>query len=255
MTRIFVALGAFLVTISLVWIVSSRSDNQARTSALPQAQEANVYIQSGILPKKASSTPTSTPTPSPSPTETLLVPQTLLTPSVSPTISSAPTTTLIPTNAPAKSATPTPTQFIPQSLVTPSPTPTVTPTPTPTLPPTPTTTPTPDSSASLTIETFTSANQFARGSTYTITIKSLPSASCFLEIYLPETGNQSKSAGIWDSANDKPLKNIIDSTGTTPWTWKVGSATKLGFATIKEFCTLGDQSASGQFQVEIIAAQ
>ena len=248
MNKALLALGAFFITISIVWGVSSNSNNQTIPPSVPEAQEANAYVQSGIRPKKTIS-PTTTPTTTP--TSTLLVPQTLLTPSVSPLASSTPTPT--PTRTPT--ATPTPKPTLPVVSPTPTPSDVWTPTPTPTATPT-VTTPTPTSDSSpLTIKTFTSASQFARGSTYTITVQSSPSASCYIEVFLPVTENQSKSAGIWDSINDKPVTKKIDDTGSTSWAWKVGSATKLGFATVKATCLLGGQSASGQFQMEIIAAQ
>ena len=161
----------------------------------------------------------------------------------------------------AASPTPIPTSSPTPTIIKLTPTTSRTPTPTITLPP-PSETPTPvvtitptANSSPLIIETFTSASKFARGSTYTITVRSLPNASCFIEVYLPLTGNQSKSAGIWDSTNNKPIMNTVDAEGATTWAWKVGSATKLGLATIKATCALEDQSATEQFQIEIIAAQ
>ena len=264
MSRILIAVGAFIGTISIVWVLTSRDGNQSLTSSLLQAQQADVYVQSGALLKKTSPTPTLSPIPSP--TATLLVPQTLLTPSVSPTVSSTPIPTHTPTSIPQPTPTKTPTttssptQFVPQNLVTPSPTPTATPPPTPTAAtstPTPTqtstTTPTQTPASTLDIAVTSLTSPVVRGSgtnNASITIRTSSTASCSIVVTLP-SGSTSGASGISGTNKTK----IAQDNGEIQWLWTITANTGTGSALIKLTCTLGDQTASGQTTMEIVSSQ
>lgn len=233
MTRLLVALGAFLVTISLVWIVSSRGSNHPTvSSSSPEAQEANIYIQSGTLSKKASpidSTPTSTTTP----TSAISTAPALLTPTATPT--------------------PTPSQLIPKSLITPSSTPPSTPTPTPsptrTVTPTPTLTAMPtsaDSGINLAVLRLTSP--VLRGQFASVTIQTALEAQCDIHVKLP-SGTMSSSQAL--------VQKIASQSDEITWIWKISANTTPSppDATITFSCTKDGRSASGQTTMEIVASQ